>query len=134
MPTLLLVLAWVLALIPALFLALIYRRLPAQVPLHWGVTLQPDWVGPKRTLWVVVVLIALPMALLSFRGPAEGAGYHGPVTPEGFALMRVVVAANLAMIGVAAICLSAGYIRIHSFLLIVLASSALTVFGATQLA
>lgn len=133
MTTSLLVLAWLLALVPALFLALIYRRLPAQVPLHWGITLQPDWIGPKRALWIVVILITLPVALLSVLGPNQGESYHGPSSPEGFALMRAVVAANLAVIGVAAICLSADYIRIRRFLLIVLASSALTVFGATQL-
>ena len=133
MPTLLLLLTWALAFTPAVFLAVVYHRLPAQVPLHWGITLEPDWVGPKRALWIVAVATALPVALISLIGMSPGRGYHGPTSPESFALMRTAIAANMAAVGVAAICLSAGYIRIRSFLLVVLGLSAVVVLGITQL-
>ena len=55
-------LTWItilIALLPAGYLALVYDQLPATVPTHFGVDMQPDRMREKAELWVVTGIMAV---------------------------------------------------------------------------
>ena len=45
--------AWVLSLLPLVMIAAVYRRLPAEVPMHWDLDGAVDY-GAKAQLWVIL--------------------------------------------------------------------------------
>ena len=57
---------WLLALLPLVLLAVFYFRLPAQVPMHWGIDGTIDRYGSKNELWLVAALGPLLALLLQF--------------------------------------------------------------------
>jgi uncharacterized membrane protein len=61
LPTLLLVAA-------AGYQASLFGRLPAEVPMHFDLHGQPNGVGPKGSLWIVVVMALVFDGLLAFTG------------------------------------------------------------------
>ena len=44
--------AWVLSLLPLVMIAAVYRRLPAEAPMHWDLDGAVDY-GAKAQLWVI---------------------------------------------------------------------------------
>lgn len=43
---------WVMALLPLIFTAAVYRRLPAEIPTHWGVNGEIDVYSAKSMAWL----------------------------------------------------------------------------------
>jgi uncharacterized membrane protein len=54
---------WLLALVPLILVAVLYSRLPDQVPMHWGIDGTVDRYGSKNELWLMGAL-APGLALL----------------------------------------------------------------------
>lgn len=46
-------LAVLMALVPVIYLAVVWNALPEKVPLHYGTDLQPDQTGDKSELWIL---------------------------------------------------------------------------------
>ncbi len=120
MITPLMLLTILIALMPTAVLALIYARLPAQVPLHWGITGKPDMIGPKAWLWAVTALLALTPVLLA-------------LTQTQRPWLGVVVAGHLALLGVGILALVAGRLNIWVFVGVVLTLTLIIGFSAPQL-
>lgn len=57
---------WVLALLPLVLVAAVYRRLPAEIPMHWGLNGAVEY-GAKWKLWVVVGMSPLMAVLFYFQ-------------------------------------------------------------------
>lgn len=51
-----LVLLWVLAFLPLIVVLLCYRRLPAEIPTHWGIDGRADTTGAR---WTMLILAGL---------------------------------------------------------------------------
>ena len=47
--------AWLLSLLPLVMIAAVYRRLPAEVPMHWDLDGAVDY-GAKAQLWVIAAM------------------------------------------------------------------------------
>lgn len=56
------ILAWILAVVPALMVAVVYSRLPDRVPTHWDLNGNVTY-GGKSTLWMLS-LMTVPFAVL----------------------------------------------------------------------
>ena len=56
--------AWLLSLLPLVMIAAVYRRLPAEVPMHWDLDGAVDY-GAKAQLWVIAAMAPVlePMML-----------------------------------------------------------------------
>lgn len=50
--------AWVLSLLPLVMIAAVYRRLPAEVPMHWDLDGAVDY-GAKAQLWVIAAMTGI---------------------------------------------------------------------------
>ena len=46
------------ALLPALYLALVWDTIPQTVPVHYGADFKPDRTGDKSELWLVAAIMA----------------------------------------------------------------------------
>ena len=57
---------WLLALLPLLLVAVVYARLPDQVPMHWGINGEVNRWGSKSELWLVGALGPLFALLFQF--------------------------------------------------------------------
>ena len=57
---------WLLALLPLLLMAVVYARLPDQVPMHWGINGEVNRWGSKSELWLVGALGPLFALLFQF--------------------------------------------------------------------
>lgn len=87
-----LVLSVLLAAAPVAALAVLYARLPGQVPLNWGVDGTVSY-GPKSTLWMMTLLSPVLLALLRFlpkidprkKNYARFQGYY-----DGFCLVMML--------------------------------------------
>lgn len=60
------VLMWLFALLPLILVALCWGRLPAQVPIHWGIDGQVDNWAPRGALWALAAVAPALAALLQF--------------------------------------------------------------------
>lgn len=58
-----LIILWILALIPVLAVAVLYGRLPAEVPVHWSLDGTVSY-GPKSTLWITALIPVAGAAFL----------------------------------------------------------------------
>ncbi len=107
MITPLMLLTILIALMPTAVLALIYARLPAQVPLHWGITGKPDIIGSKVHLWVLVGFFALLPLLLAFAVPQRP-------------MLGVVAAGQMALVSLSILAVVVGRLNLWVFSSIVL--------------
>ena len=57
--------AWVLSLLPLVMIAAVYRRLPAEVPMHWDLDGAVDY-GAKAQLWVIAATAPVLEAMFCF--------------------------------------------------------------------
>ena len=57
--------AWVLSLLPLVMIAAVYRRLPAEVPMHWDLDGAVDY-GAKAQLWVIAAMAPVLEAMFCF--------------------------------------------------------------------
>lgn len=58
---------WILALAPLVLTAVVYSRLPAQIPIHWGMNGEVEY-GDKWKLWIVAGM-SLLMAVMFYVQP-----------------------------------------------------------------
>ena len=58
--------AWLLSLLPLVMIAAVYRRLPAEVPMHWDLDGAVDY-GAKAQLWVIAAMAPVLEAMFSCR-------------------------------------------------------------------
>ena len=56
--------AWVLSLLPLVMIAAVYRRLPAEVPMHWDLDGAVDY-GAKAQLWVIAATAPAMIAIFA---------------------------------------------------------------------
>src|ERR1043165_3496715 len=64
-----LLLHWIMmaiALLPLVYLALIWNSLPEIVPVHFGADMKPDRMGNKDELWIPVAVMATISVLVYF--------------------------------------------------------------------
>ena len=54
------------ALLPAVYLALVWDTIPQTVPVHYGADFKPDRMGDKTELWVVTAIMALVSIAIYF--------------------------------------------------------------------
>ena len=57
--------AWLLSLLPLVMIAAVYRRLPAEVPMHWDLDGAVDY-GAKAQLWVIAAMAPVLEAMFCF--------------------------------------------------------------------
>ena len=57
--------AWVLSLLPLVMIAAVYRRLPAEVPMHWDLDGAVDY-GAKAQLWAIAATAPVLEAMFCF--------------------------------------------------------------------
>ena len=57
--------AWLLSLLPLAMIAAVYRRLPAEVPMHWDLDGAVDY-GAKAQLWVIAAMAPVLEAMFCF--------------------------------------------------------------------
>lgn len=57
--------AWLLSLLPLVMIAAVYRRLPAEVPMHWDFDGAVDY-GAKAQLWVIAAMAPVFEAMFCF--------------------------------------------------------------------
>ena len=57
--------AWLLSLLPLVMIAAVYRRLPAEVPIHWDLDGAVDY-GAKAQLWVIAAMAPVLEAMFCF--------------------------------------------------------------------
>ena len=50
--------------IPAIYLLLIWDKLPDEVPMHWNFQGEIDRYGSKESLWMIILLLNIPIYLL----------------------------------------------------------------------
>lgn len=115
-------LSWIavlIAVLPALYLALIYNELPATVPTHFGTDMQPDRMGEKAELWLVSGLMSLVSIGLYFLlnnlqridPKRRGTGFSSAFTKLAFGLVVFLAALNVIIIASAK-----GVVAVQNFL------------------
>ena len=57
--------AWLLSLLPLVMIAAVYRRLPAEVPMHWDFDGAVDY-GAKAQLWLIAAMAPVFEAMFCF--------------------------------------------------------------------
>jgi len=60
------------ALIPAIYLLLIWNSLPEEVPMHWNFQGEIDVYGHKSSLWIIILAVNLPIYFLMLFLPKFG--------------------------------------------------------------
>lgn len=92
---------WILAVLPSVMLAAVYRYLPEQVPIQWGYGGQINTWGNRSSYWIIAVVclgMAAMLQFLPFADPKRRSYAVFQKYYDGFALlMELFMAAAMAM-------------------------------------